>query len=37
MLALIRLLRAEGNEERAQQLEEHDRMVSTMFGMMRRV
>lgn len=36
MMALIRLLRAEGNEERAQELEEHGRMVSLALSMMRR-
>ncbi len=35
MLGLIHLLRAEGNEERAQQLEGHERNVSQALGMLR--
>lgn len=37
MMALIRLLRVEGSEERAEQLEEHQRGVQQVLGLMRRV
>ena len=37
MVSLIQLLRAEGNNKRADELEEHERAVNQMFGSMRRI
>jgi len=37
MVSLIPLLRAEGNNKRADELVEHERAVNQMFGSMRKI